>query len=126
MNLRNLWLTLILGGLLVVGAALNAQQSPQSPSQPAAQPPAQQQQQPGQTPDQSQQPAPNAQNQTPSPDQSQTFAGTIVKSGDKYVLQDASGKTYEVEPQTDMKKYEGKQVRIMGTLDADGKTIHVK
>jgi cytoskeletal protein RodZ len=139
MNSKNLWLTLIvglLGCLLVIGAV--AQQTPQSPSQPAASPsqqspsspsqtPGQQPSQtPGQTPDQSAQPGANSQTPSGGQDQGQTFAGTIVKQGDKYVLQDASGKSYEVEPQTDMKKYEGKQVRIMGTLDPDGKTIHVK
>ena len=56
----------------------------------------------------------------------QSFSGTVAKSGDKYVLQDASGKTYDVDRQEELKKYEGKQVRIKGTLDPDGKTIHVK
>ena len=84
----------------------------QSPSQqPGAQPPA------GQT-------SPDAQAQ--SAGDGQTFSGTVSKSGDKYVLQDASGKTYDVDRQEELKKYEGKQVRIKGTLDPDGKTIHVK
>jgi len=61
-----------------------------------------------------------------SSDNSQSFSGTVAKSGDKYVLQDASGKTYDVDRQEELKKYEGKQVRIKGTLDPDGKTIHVK
>jgi len=49
-----------------------------------------------------------------------------VKTGDKFVLQDASGTSYDVDRQDLLKKYEGKQVRVNGTLDADGKTIHVK
>ena len=82
-----------------------------SPSQPGAQPPA------GQA-------GPDAQAQSAS--DGQTFSGTVSKSGDKFVLQDASGKTYDVDRQEELKKYEGKQVRIKGTLDPDGKTIHVK
>lgn len=62
----------------------------------------------------------------PSADDGQTFSGTIAKSGDKYVLQDASGKTYDVDHQEALKQYEGKKVRIKGSLDPDGKTIHIK
>ena len=58
--------------------------------------------------------------------ESQSFSGTVVKSGDKYVLQDASGKTYDIDHQDEVKKYEGKQVRVKGMLDPDGKTIHLK
>jgi len=54
------------------------------------------------------------------------FSGTIVKAGDKLVLQDAGGTAYDIDRQDLAKKYEGKQVRINGTLDPDGKTIHVK
>jgi len=61
-----------------------------------------------------------------SADEGQTFSGTIAKSGDKYVLQDTSGKTYDVDHQEALKQYEGKKVRIKGTLDPDGKTIHIK
>ena len=91
-------------------------QSQQSPSQ--AQPG---QSQPGQPPA-----GQSGSDQASSSDSSQTFSGTVAKSGDKYVLQDASGKTYDVDRQEELKKYEGKQVRIKGTLDPDGKTIHVK
>jgi uncharacterized protein YdeI (BOF family) len=58
--------------------------------------------------------------------QSQIFAGTIVKAGDKYVLQDASGTSYDIDRQDLAKGHEGQKVRIKGTLDPDGKTIHVK
>jgi uncharacterized protein YdeI (BOF family) len=81
-------------------------------------------------PNQSGQQAPDSQAQAPqqAPQQSQgqVFAGTIVKSGDKYVLQDASGTSYDIDRQDLAKKYEGQKVRINGTLDPDGKTIHVK
>jgi uncharacterized protein YdeI (BOF family) len=56
----------------------------------------------------------------------QTFSGTITKAGDKYVLQDASGTSYDIDRQDLVKSHEGKKVHINGTLDSDGKTIHVK
>jgi len=100
----------LLLGLGLSGVQLNAQQSadPQSPSQPPAQ-----------------QTAPDSQAQSQQT-QVQTFAGTIVKVGDKYVLQDASGTSFDVDRQDLVKPHEGKKVRINGTLDPDGKTIHVK
>lgn len=67
----------------------------------------------------------DAQAQQPA-DDGQTFSGTIAKSGDKFVLQETSGKTYDVDHQEALKQYEGKKVRIKGSLDPDGKTIHIK
>jgi uncharacterized protein YdeI (BOF family) len=96
-------------GVGLSGLQLRAQQS--DPQQ--SQPPAQQQAPPdSQGPSQQTQP--------------QTFSGTIMKSGDKYVLQDASGTTYDIDRQDLVRSHEGKKVRISGTLDADRKTIHVK
>ena len=117
--------------LLMVGVSVYAQQSAPSatPNDPSAQQPASAQQaQPGQTPEQSGQPAPDSQAQpTTSTSDSQTFTGTIVKSGDKYMLQDAaSGKSYDIDHQDQVKQYEGKKVRVHGTLDASGKMIHVQ
>jgi hypothetical protein len=112
-------------GLLFVGAQLPAQQTAPGPSSPAPQP--------SQTPDQrAQQPQPQRPGQAPdSQAQSQqpgdqTFEGTIVKSGDKYVLEDAaSGNSYDIDPQEQVKKFEGKRVRVRGTLDPSTKTIHI-
>jgi uncharacterized protein YdeI (BOF family) len=98
----------LLAGLGLSGAQLNAQQSDPQPAPPSQQ-----------------QTAPDAQSQSQQT-QAQTFAGTIVKSGDKYVLQDTSGMNYDVDRQDLVKSHEGKKVRINGTLDPDGKTIHVK
>jgi phage repressor protein C with HTH and peptisase S24 domain len=119
-------------GLATLGA--HAQGASQPGQQPMAQP---------QSPNQ--QPAPQDPAQTPPPDQAappaqqspsseatapeggQTFTGTIVKSGDKYVLQDAtSGKNYDIDHQDIVQKYEGKHVRVHGSLDANGKLIHVQ
>ncbi|MGC2195957.1 MAG: DUF5818 domain-containing protein [Terriglobales bacterium] len=110
--------------LALSAAPLYAQSDTQSPNTPQSQ----QQQQPDQT-QPAQPPAGqsgnDAQAQQPA-DDGQTFSGTIAKSGEKYVLQDASGKTYDVDHQEALKQYEGKKVRIKGTLDPDGKTIHIK
>jgi hypothetical protein len=96
----------------------------QSPTQRPGQEPGQQQQ-PGQTPDQSGQ-APDSQAQSQQPGV-QVFTGTIVKSGDKYVLQDtASNTTYDIDAQDQVKQFEGKKVRVHGTLDPNGKMIHVQ
>ena len=53
----------------------------------------------------------------------QTFSGTVVKQGDKYVLKDDAGKTYDIDHQSDVAKFEGKRVRVQGTLDSNGKIM---
>jgi cytoskeletal protein RodZ len=53
----------------------------------------------------------------------QLFTGTVVKSGDKYVLQEDGGTTYDVDHQEAVQKFEGKRVKVHGTLDATGKKI---
>ena len=47
----------------------------------------------------------------------------MVKQGDKYVLKDDAGKTYDIDHQTDVAKFEGKRVRVQGTLDPSGKIL---
>jgi outer membrane biosynthesis protein TonB len=146
--------TLVLaGGMISWGTALNAQTTPSTPSQtqqPETQPapdtpPTQQtpqtQQAPmpdtppaAQTPDQAQTPdstqtpdsktAPSA--TAPSATDTQSFSGTVVKSGDKYMLKDDAGKTYDIDHQDEVKKYEGKRVKVQGMLDATGTKITVK
>ncbi|MGA8436643.1 MAG: DUF5818 domain-containing protein [Candidatus Sulfotelmatobacter sp.] len=109
--------------LLMVGVSVYAQQSAPSttPTDPATAP----QTQPNDPT--AQQPAASQAQPTTSTSDSQTFTGTIVKSGDKYMLQDAaSGKSYDIDHQDQVKQYEGKKVRVHGTLDANGKMIHVQ
>jgi hypothetical protein len=133
-----LWFVLTLALMVgIAGTQLSAQQTTAPDQQPAAQqpeqptqPPASQspatqpQSQPGQQPDQAAPPADSsAQPQQPS---GQTFSGTIVKSGDKFVLQDDKGTTYDIDHQDVVKKFEGKRVRVVGTLDSTGKMIHVQ
>jgi len=123
-SLRILPALVLASGLMLLSGNLYGQQAA-SPSDPqySSQRPGQQPQ-PGQTPDQSAQPAPDSQAQAGAV---QVFSGTIVKSGDKYVLQDsASGNTYDIDAQDQVKQFEGKKVRVHGTLDASGKMIHVQ
>jgi len=102
-----------------------SQQSPQTQPAPAPEPPpAAQQPQDSQAPDQAQTPSSKA--GTPSATDSQVFSGTVMKSGDKYVLKDDSGHTYDIDHQDEVKKYDGKRVRVQGTLDPTGTKIQVK
>lgn len=74
--------------------------------------------QPGQTGDQAQQ---------SSPADGHEFVGTIVKQGDKYMFQDsATGQMYDIDHQDQVKKFDGKKVRVRGTLDPQNKMIHVQ
>jgi hypothetical protein len=147
-QLQYAWSLGTLAVLLTVGVSLNAQQSPPSSDQPATSqtqptdPTAQQpstppQSEPTQTPDQSQQTpnsqapsgqqAPDTQAQSGTSTGAQSFTGTIVKSGDKYMFQDAaSGNTYDIDHQDEVKQYEGKKVKVHGTLDSNTKTIHLQ
>lgn len=60
------------------------------------------------------------------PNESQTFTGKIVKSGDKLVLTDATGKmVYQLDDQTKAKEFLDKNVKVTGVLDASSKMIHV-
>jgi hypothetical protein len=104
----------------VVGPQLIAWSQLQKP-QPVPQPlpppnwPAQQQAQPAQ-------PANEVPQQQPTV---QTFTGTIEKDGGKYVLKASGKSTYQLDDQEKAKQYEGKHVRVGGTLDADGGVLHI-
>jgi hypothetical protein len=109
-------------------------QSPSAqPSTPPAQTPDTQAPPPSQAPDQTapSQSAPSDQSGTASTTDStagtQTFTGTVVKQGDKFVLQDsATGKSYDIDHQDQVKQFEGKRVRVHGTLDASSNMIHIQ
>jgi len=102
-------------------------QSPSQQSPDQTEPPAPSQTQPGQPqPDSTGKQTPSDSQAQPSdPAAGQTFVGTVVKQGSKYVLQDESGTTYDIDHQDQLQKYEGKKIRVHGTLDASGKMIHV-
>ena len=55
----------------------------------------------------------------------QTLSGTIVKDGSRYVLKVSRNSTYELDDQDRAKRYEGKQVKVSGTLDASGNSFHI-
>ncbi len=128
-------LALMLGtfswGNLLNAQSTQDQQQPATQSQPPAsdqrraqQPATDQQSQPDPAPSQQ---APASQSQTQSQSDKNTFTGTIVKSGDKYVLQEATtGTTYDIDHQDEVQKFEGKKVKVHGTVDASGKTIHLQ
>ena len=135
------------------GSALQAQNTPsttpdrqaQQPSSPDTTPPPPQSTPDTQTPS-SQSPSSQTPDTTPPPSSrtpesgaqqsgsadsgaaagTQTFSGTVVRQGDKYVLKDDSGKTYDIDHQDEVKKFDGKRVRVQGTLDASTNKIMVK
>jgi|SRR6516162_11672983 hypothetical protein len=59
-------------------------------------------------------------------EQAQTFTGKIAKKGEKYILRSSSDHmTYALDDQEKAKSFEGKDVKVTGTLDAQTNTIHV-
>lgn len=86
------------------GQAQNPQQAPQDPARPpSAQAPQDQPQQ-----------------------QSSTFTGTIVKSGNSYGLKETSGQVYKLDDPQSAKRYVGKTVKVTGELDQQAMLIHVQ
>ncbi len=63
----------------------------------------------------------------PRPDRAdvRVYMGTIVKDGDAYVLKTGNEK-YLLDSQKKAKKYNGKDVKITGTLDDAKNLIHVE
>ena len=55
----------------------------------------------------------------------QTLSGTVIKLGDKYVLKTTDKQTYELDDQDKAREYEGKQVKIIGSLDRTTNMIHI-
>lgn len=106
----------------------NSQQTPAEPPPPAQQNQAPPQTQPGQAqPGQTQPGQAGDQAQQSSPSAGHEFVGTIVKQGDKYMFQDsATNQMYDIDHQDQVKKFDGKKVRVRGTLDPQTKTIHVQ
>jgi hypothetical protein len=126
--------------LLCWGSTLNAQNTPSTPPDRQAQQPSSSpdttpqqstpdtQQPPDQAPPQSgaQQSQSGSSADSGAASGTQTFSGTVAKQGDKYVLKDDSGKTYDIDHQDEVKKFEGKRVRVQGTLDPATNKIMVK
>lgn len=55
----------------------------------------------------------------------QTFSGTIIRDGSRYVLKVAGTTSYQLDDQEMAKSYLGQKVRVIGSLDSDGNLIHV-
>lgn len=92
---------------------------PDTTAEPSQQPsPAQAQ--PGQSSQQTQ-PEPETQQST-----SQSVTGTIVKIGNKYVLETEDNIAYQLDDQDRAKQFEGKHVKVVGTLDRTTGIIHIK
>ena len=98
-------------GLTGLGQNLSAQQMPSSKQQqdPAA-------------PDRTQQEQTDATSQQ----SARSFEGKIAKSRGKLVLHDSSTNTaYELDDQTKAKQFQGKNVKVIATLDPSTNMLHV-
>jgi hypothetical protein len=65
--------------------------------------------------------------QTQAQPEAKTFTGTILKSGESFVLSDSVTKSrYMLDDQGKARPYEGKKVKITGTIDVANNMIHVE
>jgi hypothetical protein len=95
-------------GLSGLGVNLSAQQTQSTPADQGSA--AQQQQTDATNPQQS----------------ARSFQGKIAKSGDQLVLQEDSTQTaYKLDDQDKAKHFEGKNVKVMATMDPSTNTLHV-
>ncbi len=93
-------------GLSGLGINLSAQQTPSTPAQAGS--------------------APQQQTDASQQQSARSFEGKIAKSGDQLVLQESSTQTaYKIDDQEKAKKFEGKNVKVMATVDASTNTLHV-
>ena len=59
--------------------------------------------------------------------QAKTFTGTVMKNGDNFVLSDPSNKTsYMLDDVRKASQFEGKKVKVTGTVDVANNVIHVE
>lgn len=58
-------------------------------------------------------------------DSQRSFVGNIVKASGKYVLH-TGGTDYQLDDQSTAKKFNGKDVKVTGQLDASSNTIRVQ
>ena|SRR5580704_19588279 len=65
--------------------------------------------------------------QTQAQPEAKTFTGTIRKSGENLVLGESSAKSnYLLDEQDRARPYEGKNVKITGTIDGASNLIHIE
>ena len=120
----------VLGPQLIAWSELQKPQPvPQQP-QPIPQPDTKSGEQPSPTPQDQAPQNQGKQNEQPEPETQQTNAqsvsGTVVKVGGKYVLETSDNLAYQLDDQEKAKQYEGKHVRVMGSLDRATGIIHVR
>lgn len=70
------------------------------------------------------QPSPNSAAKSQSPT-AQTFVGIVSKDADSYTLKISADTSYKLDNQQEVQQYEGKRVRVTGTLDSSINLIHV-
>jgi|HubBroStandDraft_6_1064221.scaffolds.fasta_scaffold288982_2 hypothetical protein len=84
-------------------------------------------QQPEQAPNNSQAtPAKGSDSERKAESSGQTFSGIIVRTGTEYVLKTMDNVTYQLDDQDRAKRFEGKQVKVTGTVNANTKVIRVQ
>jgi len=105
------------GFLLTVATASLAIASALMAASPAATPVAADQNQQAQSQQQEKQETP----------QLKSYTGTISKEGDAFMLKDDAGKSsYRLDDQQSASKFEGRRVKVTGTLDAENNLIKVQ
>ena len=86
--------------------------------------------QPAQNPTPSQPGQPNPSEKAPETAKessaAQAFVGTINRQGDNFLLKVSETIAYKLDNHSDVQQYEGKRVRVTGTLDASANLIHVE
>ncbi len=55
-----------------------------------------------------------------------TFTGTILRDGEQFMLRVTSGQLLHLDDARQAQPFEGKQVKVTGTLDAESHLIHVE
>jgi hypothetical protein len=108
----------ILGPQLIAWSQVQKPQPVPAPLPPPDRP-VQSEQQPGQSASQT------AQEPSQSQTAAQTLIGTIVKDGRRFILKVSGSNTYDLDDQDRAQRYEGKQVKVVGTLSAPGNSFHV-
>jgi Protein of unknown function (DUF5818) len=53
------------------------------------------------------------------------FTGTIVNDRGKYVLKITSGSAYQLDDQQKARQYDGREVKLVGTLDENQRSVNI-
>lgn len=70
--------------------------------------------------------SPPASTQQQTEQKTKTLSGTVVKNGDHFILSDRASKlSYILDDTEKASRYEGKKVKVTGTVDVASNTIHV-